>query len=53
MDDTEEYVQDGIAYEQLVCRHCHGSGEGMHDGTRCPYCKGSGVEYVEKEQENG
>lgn len=26
------------------CQHCNGSGEGSHDGTRCGYCKGSGVE---------
>ena len=35
--DTEEY-------EELTCPHCNGSGEGMHDGTKCVYCKGSGVE---------
>jgi len=33
-------------YEELTCPHCNGSGEGMHDGTTCTFCKGSGVEYV-------
>ena len=25
------------------CSACSGSGEGMHDGTRCYKCKGTGV----------
>ena len=25
-----------------LCGHCSGSGEGMHDGSRCMYCRGSG-----------
>lgn len=27
-----------------TCRHCAGSGEGMHDGTTCQDCRGSGNE---------
>lgn len=27
-----------------TCPHCNGSGEGMYDGTRCRFCKGTGTE---------
>ena len=37
--------------EEEICCHCNGSGEGMYDGTRCTYCKGSGIEYVLKEED--
>lgn len=30
--------------EPLLCGQCSGSGEGMHDGTRCLHCKGTGSE---------
>lgn len=30
-------------YESETCPNCNGSGEGMHDGTKCNMCKGSGV----------
>jgi RecJ-like exonuclease len=30
--------------EELLCIGCNGSGEGMHDGSRCSSCDGSGVE---------
>lgn len=26
-----------------ICGNCNGSGEGMHDGSRCYACGGSGV----------
>jgi RecJ-like exonuclease len=26
----------------MICTTCNGSGEGQHDGTVCPVCKGSG-----------
>ncbi len=26
-----------------LCIHCSGSGEGMHDGSRCLFCSGRGV----------
>ena len=38
-------------YEELLCAYCNGSGEGMHDGTTCTHCKGSGVHYVLSEDE--
>lgn len=28
----------------ILCSYCNGSGEGMHDGTRCQACKGTGEE---------
>jgi DnaJ-class molecular chaperone len=30
--------------DELLCIGCNGSGEGMHDGSRCSSCDGSGVE---------
>jgi len=33
--------------EEVYCAKCNGSGEGMHDGTRCSSCKGSGTEIIE------
>ncbi len=30
--------------EDLICPQCNGSGEGMHDGTVCSFCHGTGVE---------
>ena len=30
--------------DKPTCSHCNGSGEGMHDGTKCKSCKGLGVE---------
>lgn len=29
--------------EPGLCGHCNGSGEGMHDGSRCTVCRGSGA----------
>lgn len=29
---------------EYCCIDCSGSGEGQYDGTRCHYCKGTGVE---------
>lgn len=28
-----------------TCGHCAGSGEGMHDGSRCRVCRGHGVQW--------
>ena len=28
--------------EPGICPACNGSGEGMHEGTRCVTCKGAG-----------
>ena len=30
--------------EDYVCLYCSGSGEGMHEGTSCGICQGSGVQ---------
>jgi len=38
------YLKYRLKPEQETCPHCNGSGEGMHDGTTCSFCKGSGVE---------
>ena len=47
-----DYDEDGASEdrEPELCGHCNGSGEGMHPGTRCQWCKGSGVE---REAEEG
>ena len=37
--------------EDEICSGCSGSGEGMHDGSSCYKCKGSGVEPVERKDE--
>ena len=29
--------------QELHCTHCSGSGEGMHDGSTCSFCRGIGV----------
>lgn len=41
MEDCENC--GGTGWVKLLCAHCNGSGEGMHDGTKCWECKGSGV----------
>ena len=52
-----EYVKESKMadeeYEEFICPHCNGSGEGRFDGTTCRFCGGSGVEYLEKEPDNG
>ncbi len=30
--------------DPIICATCNGSGEGMHDGSRCSSCHGSGHE---------
>jgi DnaJ-class molecular chaperone len=30
--------------DEELCRTCNGSGEGLHDGSRCSSCKGAGTE---------
>jgi hypothetical protein len=36
--------QDDDYDDPPLCGVCFGSGEGMHNGTRCTHCGGSGVE---------
>ncbi|MGZ5029052.1 MAG: hypothetical protein ACXWAT_00695 [Methylobacter sp.] len=38
--DPMDYAEED---ESDICTNCNGSGEGMHDGTRCSTCKGKGV----------
>ena len=35
-----------------ACSWCGGCGEGMYDGAACGRCKGSGVEPVEKRDDD-
>ena len=39
----ESYIEEQDE-DEGYCTNCSGSGEGMHDGTRCSVCHGSGVE---------
>ena len=39
---SREYKEE--EYSELICQNCNGSGEGMHPGSRCYACGGSGVE---------
>jgi DnaJ-class molecular chaperone len=43
---------DDEDYEDEICSWCSGSGEGMYDGSTCQKCKGSGVEPVEKDEDD-
>ncbi len=29
--------------DEILCRYCDGTGEGMHDGSRCRACGGKGI----------
>ena len=33
--------------KEIICSNCNGSGEGQHDGTRCPVCRGRGTQLIE------
>lgn len=42
-DQARLMSDDGQDDSELgICPACNGSGEGMHDGTRCYQCKGAG-----------
>lgn len=41
-DEARLMADDGPDSEPGICPACSGSGEGMHDGTRCVTCKGAG-----------
>lgn len=45
----EDYIED----EPEICPRCNGSGEGMYDGSRCGYCKGTGEVQAEKDFDDG
>ena len=49
MITTEPHDEEPPEPEPELCRACDGSGEGMHDGTRCQTCRGSGVEPTQEE----
>ena len=45
VEETFTVPDDGVYEcdpEPRICPACNGSGEGMHDGTRCVTCKGAG-----------
>ena len=53
---------DCEGYQEVMCGSCHGSGEGMADGTICRSCRGDGSatiycseceDYEEDEYEEG
>ena len=44
VDGQEVTLKTESSDNDAICRSCSGSGEGMHDGTRCMTCKGSGVD---------
>ena len=45
--DTAMIDDEDDGYE--ICHHCSGSGEGMYDGSRCGFCKGTGEAPVERD----
>ncbi len=44
-DDDDEPCDrcNGTGLVDERCAQCNGSGEGMADGTRCPFCRGHGA----------
>lgn len=44
-DPQDEDFEDD---EDPICHYCNGSGEGMYDGSRCGFCKGTGIEPGQK-----
>ena len=50
-DILDQKIEDHQEYddEPGLCAWCNGSGEGMHDGTTCTHCKGSGEERRNKD----
>lgn len=49
--DEPEVEPEDEDDEDEICSGCNGSGEGMHDGSSCYKCHGSGVEPVEKDDD--
>jgi DnaJ-class molecular chaperone len=48
-----EEAFDELEYEDdEACSWCGGCGEGMYDGAACRKCHGSGVEPIEKEDDD-
>jgi len=44
-DEARLMADDEPDSKPGICPACSGSGEGMHDGTRCGTCKGAGECY--------
>ena len=44
---------DGTGFIEIICRHCSGSGEGMHEGAVCRHCKGDGGDTEECDECRG
>ena len=43
--DDSDFIDDSLEDEEplcYLCNVCNGSGEGLHDGSSCPLCRGSG-----------
>ncbi len=43
MADIDDDIEDETD-EPSYCNQCSGTGEGMHDGSRCSSCRGTGIE---------
>ena len=41
----DSYIEENMT----VCQFCNGSGEGLHDGSRCQHCKGDGEVFLHGE----
>jgi DnaJ-class molecular chaperone len=48
-EDEDAWMEDD---EDEICSGCSGSGEGMHDGSNCYKCHGSGVEPRERQDDD-
>jgi DnaJ-class molecular chaperone len=42
-EDEDQVVEEEQTDEHPICSNCNGSGEGMHEGSRCYVCKGRGT----------
>jgi len=41
--DCDDDIDPDNPDQNNICPACDGSGEGQHEGTTCPKCKGKGV----------
>jgi hypothetical protein len=42
-NESGSHYEDCETCDGPICPQCNGSGEGMHDGTKCKSCKGYGI----------
>lgn len=47
-----ECIMEDDDDEDEICSWCSGSGEGMHDGSTCGKCHGTGIEPAEKDEDD-